>query len=546
MTVPEKPPTRPPPESGGGEIGQVVEKMEEAMKTLALSLALAVGAGCAAGTPPAVPPAPVSTSAAQAAMPMSSPAEFADRTISPEAGADYFLRTGVGDPYATGMAYPVFLALMEAYPDALGSDWNAFADRFGFIRDPAAKGDPKALPVGFHLTTDPATHVPWVVTNCQMCHAERLRLESGDVVVPGLGNKRARPHAYASALLRIGADPAIDVERIDELATQRAADWGIPWAPEMRRPIVKATVAGLKALASRTGAQAARYESALPGRMATIESFAIALDPYLPRPIPLEGATGWAKVPDVASFPYRDTFSYDGSGYGSPQALVLDASFVFGTRPEWYVAHPQIATSMYLYLHSFRRDLRYPGAIDEALAARGHDRFETTCSRCHGSYEKLAGETRALYRERIVPLDVVGTDPARADAVTPAFVEAANAFPLTRGLAQVRHTGGYVPPVLVDVWARGLFGHAGQWPSLEVLGMAPEKRPKRFIVDTEGKYDLERVGVRYEVPAATRALRPGEYEYDGGEPGLGVGGHPFLANLAPEDRRAVIEYLKTL
>ncbi|MGO8992268.1 MAG: hypothetical protein ACLQVI_02995 [Polyangiaceae bacterium] len=509
-------------------------------------LVLAAAASCARRPPPVSPPVPVATTAARARLPMSSPAEFADRPISPEAGADYFLRTGAGDPYAAGMAYPVFLALMDAYPDALGSDWNAFADRFGFIRDPEAKGDPKAPPIGFHLTTDPATRVPWVVTNCQMCHADRLRLESGDIVVPGLGNKRARTHAYANALLRIGADPALDVAHIDELATRRAAEWGVPWAPEMRRPIVKATVAGLKALASRTKESASRYDSALPGRMATIESFAIALDAYLPKPIPLAGATGWAKVPDVVGFPYRDTFSYDASGYGSPQALVLEASFVFGTRPEWYVTHPHIATSMYLYLHSFRRALRYPRPIDEALASRGHDRFDATCARCHGTYVSHGTETRVLYKESVVPLAMVGTDPARAEAVTPAFVEAANSFPLTHGLTQVRSTSGYVPPVLLSVWARGLYGHAGQWPSLDALATAPEKRPRRFIVDTEGKYDLDRVGVRYEVPAAERTLKPGEYLYDGSTPGLGVEGHPFLANLPPDDRRAVIEYLKTL
>jgi mono/diheme cytochrome c family protein len=379
-----------------------------------------------------------------------------------------------------------------------------------------------------------------------MCHADRLRLESGDVVVSGLGSKRARPHAYANALLRIGADPALDVARIDELATRRAAEWGVPWAPEMRRPIVKATLAGLKALAARTAERSARYEPALPGRMATIESFAIALDPYVQHPILLDGPTGWAKVPDVASVPYRDTFSYDGSGYGSPQALVLEASFVFGTRPEWYVAHPHIATSMYLYLHSFRRELPFPRAIDDALAARGHERFETSCAKCHGSYVRSGRETRVMYREKIVSLDVVGTDPARANAVTPAFVEAANSFPLTHGLTQVRSTRGYVPPVLLSVWARGVYGHAGQWPSLEVLGTPPESRPRRFVVDTEGTYDLDRVGVRYEASTTERALKPGEYLYDGNRAGLGVEGHPFLANLSPDDRKAVIEYLKTL
>jgi hypothetical protein len=155
-------------------------------------------------------------------------------------------------------------------------------------------------------------------------------------------------------------------------------------------------------------------------------------------------------------------------------------------------------------------------------------------------------ETRAVYGESIIPTDYVGTDPARANAVTPAFVDAANSFSLTKGLTRVRNTGGYVPPVLIDIWARGLFGHAGQWPSLEVLATKPDDRPRRFIVDTEGAYDLDRVGVRYDVPHGERKLRPGEYVYDGRQPGLDVGGHPFLANLAQDDRRAVIEYLKTL
>lgn len=153
------------------------------------------------------------------------------------------------------------------------------------------------------------------------------------------------------------------------------------------------------------------------------------------------------------------------------------------------------------------------------------------------------------YRERVVPLDVIGTDSARVDAVSPSFVEAANELPLARGHARVHNTGGYVPPVLLDVWARGLFGHAGQWPSLEALATPPAERPRVFIVDTDGLYDLERVGVRYEVVkpgAPKRALKKSEYVYDGDKAGFRVQGHRFLSDLTPADRRAVIEYLKTL
>jgi hypothetical protein len=43
-----------------------------------------------------------------------------------------------------------------------------------------------------------------------------------------------------------------------------------------------------------------------------------------------------------------------------------------------------------------------------------------------------------------------------------------------------------------------------------------------------------------------RALKRGEYLYDGEKAGYRVEGHPFLSDLPERDRRSVIEYLKTL
>lgn len=479
---------------------------------------------------------------------MSNPPEYAERPISAEAGESYFLNTGGGDPYAAGMAYPVFLALMEDFSGDLGKDWAEFSDKFGMVPDPAAKGDPHAPPIGFHLTTDPNSKVPWLVGNCTFCHTERLHLASGDLVIPGMGNKAVRPHAYINALMRIGTNRRLDEERILEIATRRAREWRVPWPENMRKPIVNATVSAFRDGARARASTVKRFENAMPGRMATIESFALGLEAYGHRGIPMPETIGWAKVPDVRSFQYRDTFSYDASGYGSPQTLTLEADFLFGARPEWYVSHPHIATSVFLYLRSFTRKLPYPGPVDARLAAHGKQVFDGTCAQCHGYYVDHGDEMRVSYKERVVPIDLVGTDRARLDAVTPAFVKAANDFQPTKGYTAVRNTGGYVPPVLLDLWARGVFGHAGQWPSLEALATPPAERPKRFIVATKGLYDLVRLGVRYEAVdgGATRALAPGEYLYDGDKPGFGVQGHPFLSGLGPDDRRAVLEYLKTI
>jgi hypothetical protein len=309
---------------------------------------------------------------------------------------------------------------------------------------------------------------------------------------------------------------------------------------------VRATLAGLRERAAARGAEAERLAGGLPGRVATIESFAMALGAQgvhvaMPRTV------GWAKIPDVRGFPWRETLSWDGVGTGSPVALAAEADFAFGARPQWFETHRHIATSLYLFLRHFDRELPFPGALDAALAERGRVLFDLTCARCHGVYAQRGDEPRVRYRERVVPVAMVGTDAARVEAVTPAFVAAANAVPLARGVTTVAATGGYVPPVLLDVWARAPYGHVGQWPSLEVLATAPAARPRRFAVEPDAPYDLARVGRRWS------ALREGEappaagaYAYEGNAPGYGVDGHPFLAELPADDRRAVVEYLKTL
>jgi hypothetical protein len=150
------------------------------------------------------------------------------------------------------------------------------------------------------------------------------------------------------------------------------------------------------------------------------------------------------------------------------------------------------------------------------------------------------------FKERVIPLAVVGTDATRANAVTQEFADAANAVPLTKGVAEVVPTGGYVPPVLIGVWARGLLGHAGQWPSLAVLAMPEAERPKRFVVEADGPYDLAHMGTPWHAETPGAPVPATHYVYDASTPGYGVQGHTFLSALDADTRRAVLEYLKTL
>ncbi|HEY1556748.1 MAG TPA: hypothetical protein VGF94_18055 [Kofleriaceae bacterium] len=500
-------------------------------------------AACSAPSPAVVIAAPT-TRAAPTPL-MSDPAEYDIARISRQAGKTIFARTGIGDPYRTGLPYPIFLALQRAFPKTLGASTDELARKFGFVAraaDPTSDDlDVRAgLPLGMHLTVDPLTNVPFVVTNCALCHAERLRWPGGEATVIGLANKRVRVHAYDAAFAQITREPGFSAERLGHLASEAAAANHVTWPEAYKDAIVGATMAALRQRAADRADLHARVAGGPPGRVATIESFALVLAQLTGRHVDSAPVVGWAKVPDVIGFAQRTTLSWDGSGQGPMDLLAVEADVAAGVRVEWMQHHPFQGASLGAYLRQPEPRPAFPGKLDRALAERGHKLFDDDCAPCHGHY----ANGRALdYDEQVVPLEEVGTDPARAQAATASFERAANDPALTLGYTKFVRSAGYVPPVLTNAWARAPYGHAGQWPSLAVLAMPPANRPRRVVLQLDAPYDLDAVGVATRAPGAP--LGDGEYLQDAAQPGLSNAGHPFLADLGG-DAAAVIEYLKTL
>jgi mono/diheme cytochrome c family protein len=503
-------------------------------------------AGCGARAPaPASAPPTAATAAADGAgnapaIPISDPAEYAIDHVSREAGEAIFAKHGVGDPYRTGMPYPVFLALFRAFPETFGHDFGELAGKYGFVArapDPHATDDDlrAGLPIGMHLTIDPITRVPFVVTSCALCHAEKLRWPGGEATVIGLANKRVRIHAYDAAFAEITTQPAFTVDKLGRLAREAADAAKITWPDAYATPIVAATLDALRRRATERADLRARTVHATPGRVATIDSFVGVIGQLSHHSIQYAPQVGWAKVPDVIGFPVRTTLSWDGSGEGPMDLLAVEADVAAGVRVEWLQQHPFQGASLGAYLRQPAPRPAFPRAIDRRLADKGKRLFEDQCAHCHGHY---GGDGRAIdYTEQVVPIEDIGTDPARMMAATDSFERAANDPALTLGYTKFRRTGGYVPPILTNVWMRGPFGHAGQWPSLAVLATPPAKRVAK-TVDLAAPYDLASVGV------ATIAAPPSGPEQYRDDPAL-LAGHPFLADLGA-DAPAVIEYLKSL
>jgi mono/diheme cytochrome c family protein len=192
---------------------------------------------------------------------------------------------------------------------------------------------------------------------------------------------------------------------------------------------------------------------------------------------------------------------------------------------------------------------KWPFEIDQAKAAAGRSIFEKNCSECHGTY----GD-KPYYPDRLVELDEIGTDPARARGVSEKSIDHYNStwFGRVHPVDKTVPTGYQAPP-LDGVWATAPYLHNGSVPTLDDL-LNSKSRPNRFIRHTSTEfenYDREKVGWRVKrIEAGEKPIFSDLFQnrsiFDSSRYGLGNGGHTFGDKLSDRDRSAVIEYLKTL
>ncbi|HUY31635.1 MAG TPA: cytochrome c [Pirellulales bacterium] len=188
---------------------------------------------------------------------------------------------------------------------------------------------------------------------------------------------------------------------------------------------------------------------------------------------------------------------------------------------------------------------RYPRAVDGKLADEGRPLFERTCGRCHGTYGP-----QGAYPEKTVPIDEVGTDPVRFEAIPPDWRALYNTTWFSEYGDKPVHARpeGYVAPPLDGIWASAPYLHNGSVPTLWHL-FHPDERPTVWK-RTEDGYDHAKVGLEIsqfnEIPADIRAPAQRRRFFDTRAFGKSAEGHTFPDELSEREKRAVLEYLKTL
>src|SRR6185437_5583388 len=192
------------------------------------------------------------------------------------------------------------------------------------------------------------------------------------------------------------------------------------------------------------------------------------------------------------------------------------------------------------YLYTLRPP-KYPYPIDETLARRGGVLFVEHCSKCHGNYGD-GGD----YPNLLIPQNIIGTDSLlnKNDYQSPQIVDRFNKSWFARGdhPARLEPFDGYIAPPLDGIWITAPYLHNGSVPTLEGV-LNSKRRPAYWSRDFDHpQYDYAAVGWKYTRETGAR----GTAVYNTTLPGYGNQGHSFGDKLSDRDRKAIIEYLKTL
>lgn len=260
-------------------------------------------------------------------------------------------------------------------------------------------------------------------------------------------------------------------------------------------------------------------------------------------PVDLKPLNHYLDPPPLWHVKKKTAFYTDGFAAKSVRPLMqfsLDPSF----GPEQFKSWEDDYKDIYAWLHTIESP-KYPGHIDNALAAEGQRVYAETCARCHGT-PGPDGE----YPNKVVPIDVVDTDRARLDGLSPEFKKYFSSSWMGKyGETDITtHSEGYVAPPLDGIWASAPYFHNGSVPTLYHV-LFPDERPTVWKVKDYNAYDYNRVGLLVEecgsMPATRTILEKRSY-YDTNRPTMSNRGHRFAETLSKEQRRSLLEYLKSL
>jgi hypothetical protein len=464
------------------------------------------------------------------------------------------------------------------------ADLPAIYRRYGFLL-PARLGNwPASLPtpsferpMGMISATvkgpSPLVRIEGVTLGCASCHAGPVYDANGRVTNMawvGVPNTSLDLDSYSEAVyegLKLAvADGGAARRRMVQLfpKTSRRERLTMRWF------VLPQAARRLRAL-ERAGAAPLPFRGGGPG----LTNGVAALKHQLAYPLgdTLGGPeAGFTSIPDLSGRALRSSLLYDGvytpvsadpfapRDTSMPVATQLDAlteivTFftvpTMGMSPDEAEKRIPAVRPVVRWLGTEYHAPPFPGRVDSVLAREGAHLFRARCESCHGVYGEGMPRRLVSFPNRLVPQEQIGTDSTRWALIRPDVVQRLGTTAFGRHM-QVRRTRGYVSPILSGVWATAPYLHNGSVPTLWAL-LTPGERPVRFLTGGHA-LDYAALGVALERGGDGVYRYPAGYTpwstpqlFDTRLPGKSNRGHERqVAGLSAAEKRALIEYLKTL
>ena len=448
-----------------------------------------------------------------------------------ESDEDHFLFGSVGTEAAEGVPYWVWLVLPRIFPDLLPGPG-------GYASLGVLSKDGHEMPVGLSKVT---VGFPRVGINCAMCHAASVRLRPGDPprIIAAAPSHQTAPQQYLRFLMAAAADPRFTA---DTILAEIAKNYSMPLFDRLlyRFAIIPATRRALLQLQERNAWMQGRTEW---GR-GRIDPFNPVKFTTLRQPIdPTIGNSDMVPLWNLKAYA-NYSFHWDGLNTNLREVVMSSAigdgatlAWVDRDFARWETTDKRQMSSL-RRIQNYISDLqppKYPFPVDAALAAQGRGIFGAECAQCHAQGSARVGS--------VVPVAEIGTDRHRLDMWTKGSATAYNAYGAGRpwDFSEFRTTEGYVAVPLDGLWLRGPYLHNGSVPSLADLLEPVSRRPARFWRGHD-VVDPVKVGFVSDGPEAQRVGTVYDTTLDGNSPA----GHVYGTTLPADEKRALLEYLKTL
>jgi hypothetical protein len=458
---------------------------------------------------------------------------------------EQFKYGSIGTEDAEGLPYWVWLVLPRVFPDHLPGP-GGYAS-LGVVWE-----EGRETPVGFSKKT---IGFPRIGITCALCHSGTYRTEPGQVprVVVGAPANRLDVLGYQRFLFACASDNRFTADNI-----LPAIEYNVKLSAVDRALYRHLIIPQTKTALLETKERFAWTDSRPPWGRGRIDPFnpvkfhQLGMSPAGDRTIgnsDMEPLWGLAKR---ANSPLH----WDGLN-DSLTEVVLTGAVGDGATPK------SLPVEGLKRLEEWLKTVQpppYPFDIDWDLArGKGREVFQRVCADCHGDGGKRTGT--------VIPWDEIKTDRHRLEMWTPdgeskaaqIYNQKYASYPW--GFKRFTKTTGYVAVPLVGLWLRAPYLHNGSVPTLEDLLEPPAKRPKVFYrgYDVYGRKRTGFVHRGEEIlktdPVLQQSREPANlldrlyFRYETGVAGNGNGGHEgaiYGTELPPEEKKALVEYLKTL